>query len=113
MRIARGFCQQADGAHASFPGETSRFCRWYNEDYNLENHPQHAGPYWPCLAKTKANVCPTFAKLANRYGTHFSHSDSVPFGSPQFSYSMNTVFQQRDSVGRIIPVRRDQIRNPS
>ena len=44
-----------------------RYCRWHNEDMNLESFPELAGPFWPYLATTKVNVCPTFEKLAKRY----------------------------------------------
>jgi prepilin-type N-terminal cleavage/methylation domain-containing protein/prepilin-type processing-associated H-X9-DG protein len=96
----------------TFTGEVNRSCRWHNPKYNLETYPEYAGPYWPYLAVTKANICPVFKKIAPRYGT--SHDTSCigsPF-EPQFSYSMNgTLFL--DSSGNERAVKRGQIASPS
>ena len=67
-----------------------RFCRWHNSGMNLESYPELAGPFWPYLATTKANVCPIFGKLAKKEGTaHPAHNNNVPEFEVQFSYSMN------------------------
>lgn len=115
-----------------FIGEAQRYCRWHNPEYDLQANADkrddpgpsgkaYAGPYWPYLAVTKANVCPTFAKLATKYGEHhmagnggYSASDCIggPFVA-NFSYSMNTAFYQTDSGGNVIPVRKNQVPSPS
>lgn len=67
-----------------------RYCRWHNEGMNLESFPELAGPFWPYLAVTKVNVCPTFTQIAKRSGTvHPAHTNNVPEFNVQFSYSMN------------------------
>ena len=43
-----------------------RYCRWHNAGMNLESDPEIAGPFWPYLATTKVNVCPSFEKLAKK-----------------------------------------------
>ena len=105
------------GGSLSFPGETERYCRWHNPDYNLERHPEYAGPYWQYLAVTKANVCPTFAKVATKYAEFHMEgnngktaSDCIggPF-EPQFSYSMNSEF----SIGGDNVARKSAVRSPS
>jgi prepilin-type N-terminal cleavage/methylation domain-containing protein len=73
-----------------FSGEIERFCRWHNEDYDLKSHPEYAGPYWPYLAETKVNVCPTFGKFARKFGAmHWQHNPAVPVSKAIFGYSMN------------------------
>ena len=96
-----------------FNDESIRSCRWHNPKYDLQSGGRdtdgtpYAGPYWPYLAATKANICPVFAKLAPKYGR--SHNGSCigePF-IPQFSYSMNArIFGN----GR---VKRSQVKSPS
>lgn len=114
-----------------FLDETQRFCRWHNPLYDLEAYADkkddpgpagkaYAGPYWPYLAVTKANVCPTFSKLATKYGeTHMTGnggaSASSCIGGPfeaQFSYSMNALFH-RTLNGAVVPVRKSQVVSPS
>ena len=93
-----GVCQVA--GHQTFTGEAQRYCRWHNPDYNLQAYPEYGGPYWDYLAVTKANICPTFSKLAPKYGEdHLGSCIGGPF-VPNFSYSMNTIF--RHSVGNKI-----------
>jgi prepilin-type N-terminal cleavage/methylation domain-containing protein/prepilin-type processing-associated H-X9-DG protein len=95
----------------AFPGE-HRECRWHNPKYNLESFPEFAGPYWPYLAVTKANICPLFRKIAPRYGaTHDGACIGAPF-EPQFSYSMNGALFF-DAAGNERPVKRSQISSPS
>ena len=103
-------------ASLSFPGENERYCRWHNPEYNLETHPEYAGPYWPYLQTTKASVCPTFAKVAKKYAEYHmegnggkSASDCIggPF-EPQFSFSMNGSFRKENGS-----VKRNQVSSPS
>lgn len=90
-----------------FPGEIERYCRWHNEKYDLKKYPEYGGPYWPYLAETKINVCPTFAKYAKKFGSmHSRHNNSVPVGQVQFGYSMNGALQINNRG-----VRRSQIRS--
>ena len=90
-----------------FSGEANRGCRWHNPDYDLQSHPEYAGPYWPYLAATKANICPTFARLAPKYGRSHAGSCIGPPFIAQFSYSMNArIF----TGGR---VKRTEVKNPS
>jgi len=71
-------------------GEPTRSCRWHNDNFDLEAYPKYAGPYWPYLNVTQANVCPTFKRFARQFGTnHQGHDPAVPMGKVQFSYSMN------------------------
>lgn len=67
-----------------------RGCRWHNKGMSLTSFPEMAGPFWPYLAATKANICPVFERIAKKEGTvHPGHSDNVPDFDVQFSYSMN------------------------
>lgn len=94
----------------TFPGEPQRYCRWHNPLYSLQAHPEYAGPYWPYLATTKANICPSFAKIAPKYGSaHFGSCIGAPF-EPQFSYSMNGKFATTVN-GR--PAGRENVVSPS
>lgn len=96
----------------NFLDETERYCRWHNPAYDLEAYADkkdstgsdgkaYAGPYWPYLSVTKANVCPTFSKLAPKYGE--SHYSSCIGGSfePQFSYSMNSIFRGTQKITNV------------
>ncbi len=115
-------------AKIQFSGESQRYCRWHNPDYNLDTYAdkqdnsgtRYAGPYWPYLASTKASICPIFAKLATKYGVYhmegngsYTASDCIggPF-VPQFSYSMNTIFYKQVN-SQFVPVRKTQVRSPS
>lgn len=103
-----------------FAGEAQRYCRWHNPEFNLDANAYekdaagnlYAGPYWPYLAETKANVCPLFAKIAATYAENHmegngSYTASDCIGGPfvaNFSYSMNSIFLMRDQDGQSIPV---------
>jgi prepilin-type N-terminal cleavage/methylation domain-containing protein len=104
----QGRCPSACiGTHLFFPDELNRTCRWHNPEYNLERYPEYAGPYWPYLAVTKANICPAFSKLAPKYGKfHGGSCIGEPF-IPQFSYSMNA----RIFDGGLI--KKNQLKSPS
>ena len=92
--------------HNSYPGETRRFCRWHNKDYDLQTYPEYGGPFWPYLQTTKASLCPLFKKLALTEGKyHSSHEpEVVPTFDAQFGYSMNarlgsgTNWEKRTSI---------------
>ena len=107
-----GFCQDQNG-HATFDGEVQRYCRWHNPDYSLQSHPKYAGPYWRYLAATKANICPTFSKVAKKYGQyHPNHNPAIDRIEVQFSYSMNSIYLQ-SSGSSYYTLRRSQIGSPS
>ena len=112
---------------SKFDDEQERFCRWHNPQYNLQNEgydtdgTPYAGPYWPYLAVTKANICPVFSRLATKYGpnhmegngSHRTAADCVGGRfEPQFSYSMNSIFTHV-AGGRIVCARKTDIRSPS
>jgi prepilin-type N-terminal cleavage/methylation domain-containing protein len=109
----------APGSHESLyaaknlPGETNPFCRWHLPAYNLEVHPEYAGPFWSYLAVTEAHLCPTFVKLAPKYGeSHFpGQCVGGPF-IPNFAFSMNNVFSV-DENNYERPVRMTKIKSPS
>lgn len=108
----KGFCQDQSN-HSTFPGEIERFCRWHHPDYNLAEHPGYAGPYWPYLAVTSANICPTFSKVAKKYGLyHPRHNAANDRVEVQFSYSMNSIFL-RSSGSLTYTIKRGQIASPS
>ncbi len=75
--------------------EIERFCRWHNDALDLEAHgDEFGGPFWPYLNSTRANVCPTFKKYANKFGeAHYMHNSQIPIGDVHFSYSMNGSLQ--------------------
>ena len=78
--------------------EIQRFCRWHNDALDLEAYgDEFGGPFWPYLNSTKANVCPTFKKFANKFGqAHYMHNSQIPIGNIHFSYSMNGTLQSSD-----------------
>jgi prepilin-type N-terminal cleavage/methylation domain-containing protein len=93
-----------------FTGELQRYCRWHNPLFSLQAHPEYAGPYWPYLATAKVNFCPSFAKIAPKYGSsHFGSCIGEPF-EPQFSYSMNGHFGTLIAGG---PVGKENVVSPS
>lgn len=72
-----------------FPGELQRFCRWHNEEYDLNRFPEFGGPLWPYLEVKEINLCPTFKNVSKIKGrSHPFHESSIPV-VPQFGYSMN------------------------
>jgi prepilin-type N-terminal cleavage/methylation domain-containing protein len=113
-----------------FIGEAQRYCRWHNPEYNLDTNASkmdstgpdgkaYAGPYWPYLASTKANICPIFKRIAPTYGPdHMKENGNGgtciggPF-DPQFSYSMNSIFNKNDGNGNLISVKKSQVASPS
>jgi prepilin-type N-terminal cleavage/methylation domain-containing protein/prepilin-type processing-associated H-X9-DG protein len=103
----------------SFPTEAMRYCRWHNPKMSLSAYPEYDGPYWPYLAVTKANICPTFSKIAPKYGSsHLDPSMGICIGGPfvpQFSYSMNAEFNiDPSNQGQTAKTaRRSQVKSPS
>lgn len=96
------------------PNESQRYCRWHNPEMNLEEHPEYAGPYWPYLSSTKANICPIFKRYAKQYGS--LHSDSCigePYDQINYSYSMNGSLRFIRSDGTEQSMRKSSIRRPS
>ena len=75
-----------------FPGEIERYCRWHNEEYDIENNPEVlGGPLWPYMESMKAHLCPFFVRVGKQRGTeHPSHRDEIPI-VPMNSYSMNAL----------------------
>jgi prepilin-type N-terminal cleavage/methylation domain-containing protein/prepilin-type processing-associated H-X9-DG protein len=75
--------------------EKNQLCRWHNDALDLEAYgDEFGGPFWPYLNSTKANVCPTFKKYANKFGeAHYMHNSQVPIGNIHFSYSMNGILK--------------------
>ncbi len=66
--------------------------RWCNDDVNLKNHPEYAGPFFRYLANAKAFACPTFKTLAVRNSEdHFFVADAskLKHYKPWYNYTMN------------------------
>ena len=58
-------------------------CHWHNA--NLEPD----GPFWPYLAAKNIHLCPTFLRVAKRFGcNHSLHNPAIPI-EPQITYAMN------------------------
>jgi prepilin-type N-terminal cleavage/methylation domain-containing protein len=107
------------GKGPSYTGEVQSYCRWHNPEFDLGlnadkedtgDGTKYAGPYWPYLAMTKANVCQTFAMYAKKYA-HFHpiHDPAVEVGPPNFSYSMNGNLRTKSGS----TVKKTAIDNPS
>ncbi len=66
--------------------------RWCNDDVNLKNHPEYAGPFFRYLANAKALICPTAKTLAVRNSEdHFFVADASKLRhyKPWYNYTMN------------------------
>jgi hypothetical protein len=66
--------------------------RWCNDDLNLRNHPEYAGPFFRYLGNAKAFICPTFKTLAVRNSEdHFFVADVARLRRyrPWYNYTMN------------------------
>ena len=65
-------------------------CRWHDEEYNNENHPELAGLLWPYLENQSVVLCPTFVRLAKQAGARHppDHDPTIPI-VPQYSYAQN------------------------
>jgi prepilin-type N-terminal cleavage/methylation domain-containing protein/prepilin-type processing-associated H-X9-DG protein len=75
-----------------FPGEIERFCRWHNEDFDIEKDPDVlGGPLWPYMETMKTHLCPIFARVGKQEGPlHPAHRDEIPI-VPLNGYSMNAL----------------------
>jgi prepilin-type N-terminal cleavage/methylation domain-containing protein len=114
------------GKGPSYTGEVQSYCRWHNPEFDLGlnankedtvDGTKYAGPYWPYLAMTKANVCQTFAMYAKKYA-HFHpiHDPAVEVGPPTFSYGMNGNLHGTQSVGfglGAVSAKKTRVKNPS
>lgn len=84
--------------HEEYRGEPHRYCRWHNPDYDLEKHPEYAGPFWPYLKGKGIHICPSFYRIANEYGpTHPEHVDSIPI-EPNYNYAMNSYLSLKNAI---------------
>jgi len=66
--------------------------RWCNDELNLRNHPEYAGPFFRYLANAKAFICPTVKTLAVRNSEdHFYVADLAKLRryKPWYNYTMN------------------------
>ena len=83
--------------HWEYPGETHRYCRWHNPEFDLTVNPQYAGPFWPYLETKKVHLCSTFIRFAKLYGEqHPNHNSLVPI-NPNYNYSMNRFLDNKKS----------------
>lgn len=81
--------------HNEYRNEPHRYCRWHNPDFDLEKHPEYAGPFWPYLKGKDVHICPSFYRIAREYGpNHPEHVDSIPI-IPNYSYSMNSYLSNK------------------
>jgi prepilin-type N-terminal cleavage/methylation domain-containing protein len=94
-------------------------CRWHNPNYNLDAYADkqdqdgtpYAGAFWPYISTSKASICPTFAKLAPKYGMGHRPAGAC-IGGPfqvQYGYTMNGLFWTADGIGK----KRSSILSPS
>jgi prepilin-type N-terminal cleavage/methylation domain-containing protein len=75
--------------------------RWCNDDVNLKNHPEYAGPFFRYLANAKAFACPTFKTLAVRNSDdHFFAADAsnLKHYKPWYNYTMNAYLGSESSA---------------
>ena len=66
--------------------------RWCNDDINLRNHPEYAGPFFRYIANARAFACPTFKTLSVRNSDdHFFVADAARLRHyrPWYNYTMN------------------------
>ncbi len=74
--------------------------RWCNDDVNLKDHPEYAGPFFHYIANARAFACPTFRTLAVRNSEdHFFVADVARLKryKPWYNYTMNAY------LGSLIP----------
>jgi len=83
-----------------------RYCRWHNKDYNLNIHPEEAGPLWEYLENQNVHLCPTFYRVGLVEGSkHPAHNPAIPI-EPQYSYSMNALLGSDFGVRKVSQVTR-------
>jgi len=79
----------------TYAQEPHRYCRWHNPDWDLEHHPEYAGPMWPYLKGKGIHICPSFPAIAKEFGpVHPEHVPSVPI-APNYNYSMNSYLSDK------------------
>ncbi len=79
----------------TYRNEPHRYCRWHNPDWDLEKHPEYAGPFWPYLKGKDIHICPAFPRIAKMFGTrHPEHVEGVPV-VPNYNYSMNSYLTEK------------------
>jgi len=74
--------------------------RWCNDDLNLKNHPEYAGPFFRYIANARAFACPTFKTLAVRNSEdHFFIADlaRLKHYKPWYNYTMNAYLGSENS----------------
>ena len=85
--------------------------RWCNDELNLRNHPEYAGPFFRYLANAKAFICPTVKTLAVRNSEdHFYVADLAKLRryKPWYNYTMNAYLGSE-----IVDVRNTRVRKIS
>ena len=75
--------------------EQQRYCRWHNEDYDIEKNPEVlGGPLWPYMETMKTHLCPFFVRVGKQKGAlhplHDTVTPRIPI-VPINSYSMNAL----------------------
>jgi len=90
--------------------------RWCNDDINLRNHPEYAGPFFRYLANAKAFICPSFKTLAVRNSEdHFFVADAAKLRryKPWYNYTMNAYLGSEVPDVRNTCVKKiSQVKNP-
>ncbi len=93
--------------------------RWCNDDINLRNHPEYAGPFFRYLANAKAFACPAFKTLAVRNSDdHFFQADTANLKhyKPWYNYTMNAYLggdeNRPNDVGKTRVLKISQVKNP-
>jgi prepilin-type N-terminal cleavage/methylation domain-containing protein len=82
----------------TYRNEPHRYCRWHNPDWDLEKHPEYAGPFWPYLKGKDIHICPSFPRIAKMFGTrHPEHVEGVPV-VPNYNYSMNSYLSEKKII---------------
>ncbi len=88
-------------------------CQWHDEENNLENRPELAGPLWKYLEKQNVHLCPTFYAVGKKYGNdHPGHLEQVAI-EPQYSYSMNSLLGRLYKNGTQGVMKRSQVARPN
>jgi hypothetical protein len=93
--------------------------RWCNDDVNLRNHPEYAGPFFRYLANAKAFACPAFKTLAVRNSDdHFFQADATNLKhyKPWYNYTMNAYLggdeNRTNDVEKTRVMKISQVKNP-
>jgi len=90
--------------------------RWCNDDVNLRNHPDYAGPFFRYLGNAKAFICPTVKTLAVRSSDdHFFVADArnLKHYKPWYNYTMNAYLGSESSaVAKTTVKKLGQVKKP-